>query len=416
MAYALDGLRVLDLSRVLAGPWATQLLGDLGAEIIKIEHPVRGDDTRSWGPPFQFGEDGDTREASYFLSANRNKKSVCVDISTEAGQSVIRELSASSDVLVENFKTGTLEKYGLDAASLRLINPRLIYCSITGFGHTGPYADQPGYDLLIQAMGGLMSVTGVPDDEPGGGPLKVGVALVDIVTGLYAANAIQAALLHRERTGQGQIIDISLLDCLVAAMANQSQGFLSTGENPERMGNAHPSIVPYDVFSTLDGHIVLAVGNDVQFIDLCERIGCAELLRDHRFATNGARVANRISLTSLLTEKLRTRSTEHWMNLLQNSKVPAGPVNRMSDVIENAQVRARGSRITLPHPTLGTVPGIACPIRLSHTPVTYRSAAPTLGQDTLNVLTTVLGYSPDTVERLRSEGQVGARTAVVTPR
>ena len=224
MAYALDGLRVLDLSRVLAGPWATQLLGDLGAEIIKIEHPVRGDDTRSWGPPFQFGEDGDTREASYFLSANRNKKSVCVDISTEAGQSVIRELSASSDVLVENFKTGTLEKYGLDAASLRLINPRLIYCSITGFGHTGPYADQPGYDLLIQAMGGLMSVTGVPDDEPGGGPLKVGVALVDIVTGLYAANAIQAALLHRERTGQGQIIDISLLDCLVAAMARRKSG------------------------------------------------------------------------------------------------------------------------------------------------------------------------------------------------
>lgn len=411
MAQALEKIRVLDLSRVLAGPWATQLLGDLGADIIKVERPEGGDDTRSWSPPFQEGEDPNLREASYFLSANRNKKSVCIDISTPTGQDIIRELAASSDVLVENFKTGSLARYGLDAATLRLINPRLIYCSITGFGQTGPYATLPGYDLLIQAMGGLMSITGVPDGEPGGGPLKVGVALVDIVTGLYAANAIQAALLHRERTGEGQTIDIALLDCLIAAMANQSHGFLSTGENPTRMGNAHPSIVPYDVFATRDGHIVLAVGNDLQFKELCDLIELPKLPSDPRFATNGARVANRASLTELLNETLQKQSTSHWINLLQVSKVPAGPVNKMADVFENPQVQARGIHISMPHATLGPVPGVACPIRLSHTPVTYRTAAPAHGANTSNVLTTVLGYSPETIKSLQANGIVASGKA-----
>jgi crotonobetainyl-CoA:carnitine CoA-transferase CaiB-like acyl-CoA transferase len=403
MTQALAGIRILDLSRVLAGPWATQLLGDLGAEVIKIEKPGSGDDTRSWVPPFQYGTDPENREASYFLSANRNKKSVCIDMASSRGQEIIRELARTSDVVVENFKTGGLAKYGLDADSLRRSHPGLIYCSITGFGQTGPYAALPGYDLLIQAMGGLMSVTGVPDGQAGAGPMKVGVALVDILTGLYAANAIQAALLHRERTGEGQVIDVALLDTLVAAMANQSQGFLATGESPGRMGNAHPSIVPYDVFPTADGHIVLAVGNDLQFADLCQRIGLARLPEDTRYATNAARVTNRAELTGILSERLTSASTAHWLDLLKGGKAPAGPVNRMKDVFADPHIRARNTQIALPHSKLGSVPGVAFPARLSHTPARYQAAAPVLGEHTRQTLQSVLGYSDDDLRQLEAE-------------
>lgn len=403
MTQALAGIRILDLSRVLAGPWATQLLGDLGAEVIKIEKPGSGDDTRSWVPPFQYGTDPENREASYFLSANRNKKSVCIDMASSRGQEIIRELARTSDVVVENFKTGGLAKYGLDADSLRRSHPGLIYCSITGFGQTGPYAALPGYDLLIQAMGGLMSVTGVPDGQAGAGPMKVGVALVDILTGLYAANAIQAALLHRARTGEGQVIDVALLDTLVAAMANQSQGFLATGESPGRMGNAHPSIVPYDVFPTADGHIVLAVGNDLQFADLCERIGLARLPEDTRYATNAARVTNRAELTGILSERLTSGSTAHWLDLLKGGKAPAGPVNRMEDVFADPHIRARNTQIALPHSKLGSVPGVAFPARLSHTPARYQAAAPVLGEHTRQTLQSVLGYSDDDLRQLEAE-------------
>jgi len=403
MTQALAGIRILDLSRVLAGPWATQLLGDLGAEVIKIEKPGSGDDTRSWVPPFQYGTDPENREASYFLSANRNKKSVCIDMASSRGQEIIRELARTSDVVVENFKTGGLAKYGLDADSLRRSHPGLIYCSITGFGQTGPYAALPGYDLLIQAMGGLMSVTGVPDGQAGAGPMKVGVALVDILTGLYAANAIQAALLHRARTGEGQVIDVALLDTLVAAMANQSQGFLATGESPGRMGNAHPSIVPYDVFPTADGHIVLAVGNDLQFADLCERIGLARLPEDTRYATNAARVTNRAELTGILSERLTSGSSAHWLDLLKGGKAPAGPVNRMEDVFADPHIRARNTQIALPHSKLGSVPGVAFPARLSHTPARYQAAAPVLGEHTRQTLQSVLGYSDDDLRQLEAE-------------
>ena len=406
MAQALAGLRVLDLSRVLAGPWATQLLGDLGAEIIKIERPGRGDDTRSWSPPFQYGSDPNTREASYFLSANRNKKSVCVDITRVEGQNIIRQLAKTSDVLIENFKTGSLAKYGLDAETLCAENPGLIYCSITGFGQTGPYASQPGYDLLIQAMGGLMSITGVPDGKPGAGPMKVGVALVDILTGLYAASAVQAALRHRDKTGEGQAIDISLLDSLVAALANQSQGFLATAQSPSRMGNAHPSIAPYDVFKTGDGHIVLAVGNDDQFEDLCSRLGLSELSKDPRFRSNANRVQNRTVLTDILHNTLQTATTSYWLDTLDGCKAPVGPVNRVGDVFADPHIQARNTRITLPHSSLGDVSGVAFPARLSRTPAEYVSAAPILGEHTQDVLKTLLGYSDEALSALGTDGVI----------
>ncbi|WP_370233814.1 MULTISPECIES: CaiB/BaiF CoA transferase family protein [Henriciella] len=416
MAKALDNIRVLDLSRVLAGPWATQLLGDLGAEVIKVERIEGGDDTRSWGPPFQESAVSDEREASYFLSANRNKKSICVDISTVAGQTVIRELAAASDVVIENFKTGALARYGLDADSLLKINPQLVYCSITGFGQTGPYAALPGYDLLIQAMGGLMSVTGVPDGQPGAGPMKVGVALVDILTGLYAANAIQAALLSRQRTGKGQAIDVSLLDCLIAAMANQSQAYLATGVSPGRLGNAHPSICPYDVFTTADGYLVLAVGNDRQFRALCGEIGLGDYPDDNRFATNSARVEHREQLTRAINEALSTRTTSEWMSALANSKVPAGPVNTLADVFADPHVRARGTQVELTHQNLGTIPAVRCPIRLGATPVNSGSAPPSLGQDTAAVLHDVLGYCPEHILELEAGGAVSGAARNRSPR
>jgi crotonobetainyl-CoA:carnitine CoA-transferase CaiB-like acyl-CoA transferase len=362
MAGALHGVRVLDLSRVLAGPWATQLLADLGAEVIKVERPGEGDDTRKWGPPFASSEDGSARESAYFLSANRGKHSICVDIAAAEGQRIIRDLAASADVLVENFKVGALARYSLDYASLHALNPRLVYCSLTGFGQDGPYAGRPGYDFLIQGMGGLMSITG----EPGGGPMKAGVALVDVITGLYACNAILAALNHRDRTGRGQHIDVALLDSLVAALANQAASFLVTGENPARLGNAHPSIVPYDVFTSADGHIIIAVGNDGQFRRLCELLGSAALAEDARFVSNQQRVRNRIELTQLLNERLQRRTSAQWLEQMAAAGVPAGPINRMNEVFADPQVRHRQLRLDIPHPQLGSVTTVACPIRFGH--------------------------------------------------
>lgn len=399
MTAPLSGIRVLDLSRILAGPWATQMLGDFGAEIIKVERPGEGDDTRRWGPPF-VGDDG---PAAYFLTANRNKRSIAVDFTTAAGQALIRDLAARSDVLVENYKVGGLAKYGLDYDSLAALNPRLIYCSITGFGQDGPYAQRLGYDFLIQGMAGLMSVTGQPDAAP----TKAGVALADIITGLYAGNAILAALHHREKTGQGQRIDIALLDCMLAAMANQALNVLVSGRDPRRLGNGHPSIVPYDTFAVADGHINLAVGNDRQFQRLCAVLGVPDLGTDGRFATNSARVANRVALTGLLTERLTTRLAAHWLAELEAADVPAGPLNSLSAAFADPQVIHRGMALSMQHPTADSVPGVASPVKFGTTPVVDSQAPPDLGADTDAVLSRLLGLDGDRIRHLRDDGVVG---------
>ncbi|MDE1146471.1 MAG: CaiB/BaiF CoA-transferase family protein [Azospirillaceae bacterium] len=398
MGGALSGIRVLDLSRILAGPWATQMLGDFGAEIIKVERPGEGDDTRRWGPPF-VGDDG---PAAYFLAANRNKRSICVDFTTPAGQALLRDLAARSDVVVENYKVGGLAKYGLDYDSLKAVNPHLVYCSVTGFGQDGPYAQRLGYDFLIQGMSGLMSVTGAPD----GGPQKAGVALADIITGLYAGNAILAALHHREKTGQGQHIDVALLDCMVAAMANQALNHLASGRDPARLGNAHPSIVPYDTFPTADGHINLAVGNDRQFQRLCAVLGVPALADDARFATNSARVANRVDLTALLTDRLRTAGSAHWLERLEAAEVPAGPINTLGQAFADPQVRHRGLALDLADSVLGRVPGVACPVKLSGTPIGTGTAPPHLGADTAAVLAEMLGLDDGRLDALRADGVI----------
>ena len=400
MAGALDGVRVLDLSRVLAGPWATQILADLGAEVIKVERPGEGDDTRAWGPPF-VGE-GEDRQSAYFLSANRGKRSICVDLVAPEGQGIVRRLAQRADVVVENFKVGALARYGLDWESLCLLNPRLVYCSITGFGQDGPYAQRPGYDFLIQAMGGLMSVTGAPD----GPPMKAGVALVDILTGLYACNGIQAALRHRDRTGQGQRIDIALLDCLMASMANQALSTLVTGQDPPRLGNAHPSIAPYDVFPTADGHLILAVGNDGQFARLCQVLGAPELASDPAFATNAARAVNRPVLTERLNALLAARTCADWLARLEAANVPAGPINGLSAAFDDPQTKARGLRIEVPHARLGKAPGVASPLRLSTTPPAYERGPPVLGQDTGAVLGEILGLDAAEIAALFVAGVV----------
>ncbi|HET9642034.1 MAG TPA: CaiB/BaiF CoA-transferase family protein [Burkholderiaceae bacterium] len=379
---ALSHVRVLDLSRVLAGPWASQMLGDLGAEVLKIEHPARGDDTRGWGPPYAMGSDGSPVESAYFLCANRNKKSVAIDMTTAEGQAALRKLAAECDVLIENFKVGSLAKYGLDYDSLSKINPRLIYCSITGFGQTGPYANRPGYDFMIQGMGGLMSVTGRPDEEEGGGPMKVGVALTDVLTGLHAVAGILAALAWRERSGEGQHIDIALLDVQVSCLANQALNYLVTGRSPQRLGNAHPSIVPYEAFPTADGDMILAIGNDSQFASFCEVAGHPQWATDSRFATNAARVEHRQLLAPMLRKVTVARTTAEWIELLERANVPCGPINTVEQVFADVQVQARHLRVELPHPVLGTVPSVASPLRLSKTPVTYRVAPPALGADT----------------------------------
>ena len=398
----LNGVRVLDLSRVLAGPWAGQLLADLGADVIKVERPGAGDDTRSWGPPYLRDEDGrDTAEAAYFLCANRNKRSVTIDMAKPEGQALIRQLAQQVDVVLENFKVGGLQQYGLDYEQLAALNPRLVYCSITGFGQTGPYAQRPGYDFLIQGMGGLMSVTGRGDDEVGAGPQKVGVALTDITTGLYATIAVQAALAERERSGRGQHIDLALLDVQIACMASQASNYLAGGVVPRRMGNAHPNIVPYEDFPTADGDMILAVGNDQQFARFCIIAGHPEWPEDPRFATNPARVANRAVLVPLLRQATVMRTTAEWIAALEAGGVPCGPINRMDQVFADPQVQARGMHIALPHPLAGTVPLVANPIRLSGSPASYRHAPPLLGQHTGEVLSEWLGLDAATLAALQ---------------
>ncbi|MEC8429084.1 MAG: CaiB/BaiF CoA-transferase family protein, partial [Pseudomonadota bacterium] len=374
---ALSHLKVLDLSRVLAGPWASQMLADFGADVIKVEHPERGDDTRKWGPPFLRDGDGElTAESAYFSCANRNKRSAAIDMQTAEGQDQIRQLASEADVLLENFKVGGLERYGLDYQSLAKINPRLIYCSITGFGQTGPYKDRPGYDFLVQAMGGLMSVTGDPEGEP----QKVGVALTDIMTGLYAANGILAALAERERSGLGQHVDLALLDVTAATLANQASNYLVGGQVPSRLGNAHPNIVPYQAFATADGHCIVAVGNDAQFQRLLEVLGLEELKSDVRFLRNQDRVANREILVDLLQRALLSNSKAYWLQCLEDAGVPAGPINNVDEVFSDPQILARDMVVTLPHSLGGSVAMAGNPVKLSRTPVSYRTAPPTLGE------------------------------------
>ena len=404
---ALSHLRVLDLSRVLAGPWAGQILADLGAEVIKVERPGNGDDTRAWGPPFlkdAYGES--TGEAAYYLSANRNKQSVTIDFTKPQGQQLVRELAAKSDILIENFKVGGLEAYGLDYASLKVLNPDLIYCSITGFGQTGPYAKRAGYDFMVQGLGGLMSLTGRPEGEEGAGPVKVGVALTDILTGLYSTVAILAALAHRQHDGGGQHIDMALLDVQVACLANQAMNYLTTGVAPQRLGNAHPNIVPYQDFPTADGDFILTVGNDSQFRKFAEVASRPEWADDPRFATNTLRVANRSVLVPLIRQATVFKTTAEWVTQLEAVGVPCGPINDLAQVFADPQVQARGLALQLPHALAGLVPQVASPIRLSETPVEYRNAPPLLGEHTRQVLEQVLGLKAGAVEALRQSGVV----------
>ena len=399
---ALSHLRVLDLSRVLAGPWAGQILADLGAEVIKVERPGNGDDTRAWGPPFlkdAYGQS--TGEAAYYLSANRNKQSVTIDFTKPEGQRLVRELAAKSDILIENFKVGGLQAYGLDYASLKEVNPELIYCSITGFGQTGPYAKRAGYDFMIQGLGGLMSLTGRPEGESGAGPVKVGVALTDILTGLYSTVAILAALAHRQHDGGGQHIDMALLDVQVACLANQAMNYLTTGESPQRLGNSHPNIVPYQDFPTADGDFILTVGNDSQFRKFAEVAGRIEWVDDPRFLTNKLRVANRAALIPLIRQATVFKTTAQWVSQLEAAGVPCGPINDLSQVFADPQVLARGLAIELPHVLAGLVPQVASPIRLSETPVEYRNAPPLLGEHTQEVLQRVLGLTAGGLDALR---------------
>lgn len=384
---ALSGIKVLDLSRVLAGPLAGQVLGDLGADVVKVERPGQGDDTRSWGPPYLKNAAGEHPDAAaYFLCANRNKRSVTIDMGQPEGQALVRRLAMEADVVLENFKLGGLARYGLDAASLLALNPRLVYCSITGFGQDGPYAARAGYDFLIQGMGGLMSITGGAEGEPGAGPQKVGVALTDVMTGLYAAIAIQAALAERERSGLGQHVDLALLDVQIAGLANQASNYLAGGVLPTRMGNSHPNIVPYQDFPTADGDMILAIGNDGQFARFCAVAGHPEWSDDARFATNPQRVANRAVLIRQLRQVTITRDTAAWIAALEAAGVPCGPINRIDQVFADPHVQARGLRIEVEHPALGAVPLVANPMRLSASPVAYRLAPPTLGQHTDQVL------------------------------
>jgi crotonobetainyl-CoA:carnitine CoA-transferase CaiB-like acyl-CoA transferase len=397
---ALSGIRVLDLSRVLAGPWATQLLADMGAEVIKIERPGAGDDTRAWGPPFLKDAAGnDTGESAYYLCTNRAKKSVAVDITRPEGQRLVRELALRCDVVVENFKVGGLKKYGLDYASIKAVAPGIIYCSITGFGQDGPYADRPGYDFMIQGMGGLMGITGVPEGEP----MKVGVAVTDLFTGMYASNAILAALLHRQHSGEGQFIDIALLDSQVAMLANVASNYLVGGRLPRRYGNAHANIVPYQAFPCRDGYLILAVGNDGQFARFCDIAGAPELARDPRYATNPARVANREELVAIIDGLMRGRDMEDWISALEAAGVPVGPINSLDHVFEHPQVRARGVRVEVPFDDGtegGMVPLVANPVKFSATPIRYEAAPPRLGQHTREMLASMLDLAPAEIERL----------------
>ncbi|KWA34211.1 CoA-transferase [Burkholderia multivorans] len=401
---ALSHIRVLDLTRVLAGPWCAQTLADFGADVIKIERPGAGDDTRHWGPPYLKDAHGaDTAEAAYYLAANRNKRSVTVDIATPEGQQIVRELAAQSDVVLENYKVGQLKKYGLDYASLRAVKPDLVYCSVTGFGQTGPYAHRAGYDFIVQGIGGFMSITGERDGVPGGGPQKAGVAIADLATGLYSTIAVLAALAHRDRTGEGQYIDMALLDVQVALLANMNTNFLASGTPPVRWGNAHPNIVPYQTFQTSDGWIIVAVGNDGQFRKFIEAGGRPELADDERFATNPARVRHRDTLVPILAEMVKTRSKTAWIDALEAAGVPCGPINDLAEVFANEQVVARGMEVALPHPCGADVKLVRNPVRMSATPPDARTAPPLLGAHTDDVLRDMLGYDDARIAALKAK-------------
>lgn len=404
---ALSHIRVLDMSRILAGPWAGQMLADLGADVIKVERPERGDDTRCWGPPWMPVADEQRGEAAYYLCANRNKRSLALDITSPQGQEIIKSLAAQSDILLENYKVGGLKKYGLDYDSLKAINPRLIYCSITGFGQDGPYAKRAGYDFLIQAMSGLMSITGEKDGRPGAGPQKVGVALTDVLTGMYATTGVLAALAARERTGEGQYIDVALMDVQVACLANQAMNYLVSGNSPTRLGNAHPNIVPYQSFETADGYMILAVGNDDQFAKFCQEAGQPDLAKDERFATNAQRVGNREILVPLLEPLIKRRSTSDWISALEALSVPCGPINSIGEAFDDPQIKARQMQIEIPHPTAnsGSSPSVANPLKMSGTPITYDKPAPLLGEHTRKVLEEA-GLTPDQIENLLEKGVI----------
>lgn len=412
-AGALAGIQVLDLSRVLAGPWCTQILADLGADVVKVERPGVGDDTRHWGPPFLQDADGqDTTQASYFTACNRNKRSVTIDMASEDGQQLIRQMALQADVLVENFKVGGLAQYGLDYASLAALNPRLIYCSVTGFGQDGPYAERAGYDLMVQAMTGLMDITGRADSEPGGGPLRVGVAVIDLFTGVYASTAVLAALHARQHSGRGQHIDMALLDVGMAMLANQGASFLATGKTPVRQGNSHPSLAPYQDFATQDGSMLLAIGNDGQFARFCAAAGQPQWAQDPRFASNRLRVEHRQELIAAIQAVTRTRSSAEWIALLEDKAVPCGPINDIAQAFGDAQVQARGLRIELPRWPVGSsgdgishISGVASPLRLSEHPPVLRCAPPALGQHTDEVLTE-MGLDTTHIAQLRSSGVV----------
>ena len=400
----LKDVRVFDMTRILAGPSATQILGDYGADILKIEKPDQGDDTRQWGPPYLQDKDGqDTSESSYYLSANRNKRSLALDFTKPEGLALAKKLIGTSDILFENYKTGTLEKYGLGYEQLKKEFPRLIYCSLTGFGYNGPYKDRAGYDFLIQGMGGIMSLTGPAD----GMPYKIGVAKSDLICGLYALSAILAALYHREKTGEGQWIDLALLDTQVATLSNAGQYYLTSGNVTPRMGNAHPTIVPYEVFMAADGYIILAVGNDKQFKDFCEVAGCADLAQDERFAQNKARVKNRAVLIPMLQDIIKQKTQQDWMTTLEKRGVPCGPVNTLDQVFADPQVQARGMVTNVDHPYSDKpVATIANPVKFSKTPVSYRHAPPVLGADTVDILSNDLGLSDEEINQLRDKGVV----------
>jgi crotonobetainyl-CoA:carnitine CoA-transferase CaiB-like acyl-CoA transferase len=407
MARPLSHIRVLDLTRVLAGPWAAQNLADLGAEVIKIERPGSGDDTRSWGPPFVKDREGkETGESAYFVSVNRGKKSVTLDIATPEGGRLARELAAKCDVLLENYKVGGLAKYGLGYADVKKTNPGIVYCSVTGYGQNGPHAHRPGYDFIFQGMGGLMSITGERDELPGGGPQKVGIAVTDVMAGMYASVAVTAALLHRERTGEGQYIDVALLDTIVAFGANQISNYFASGAVPRRWGNAHPNLLPYEVFPTADGHLILGAGNDSQWASFCAAAGRDDLASDPRFRTMPDRIRNREALIPVIQGIMKTRPNHDWIMRLEAANVPCGPINSYKEVFEDPQVRHRGLKVEMPHPLAGSIAGVASPMRMSETPVTYDAPPPLLGQHTREVLSGVLGKSDAEIERLREAGAI----------
>ncbi len=403
----LSHIRVLDLSRVLAAPWAGQNLADLGAEVIKVERPRKGDDARAFGPPWLKDAAGrESGESAYFACANRGKKSITVNLAAPQGQRVVRELAASSDVLLENYKPGDLARYGLGYDDLKKLNPRLVYCSVTGFGQTGPYRDRPGYDFIIQGMAGLMSVTGERDELPGGGPQKAGIPIADIMTGMYATVAVCAALAHRAETGIGQHLDLALFDTQVAVLANQAANYLATGISPRRLGNAHPNIVPYQTFKTADGDVILACGNDNLFLKFCEVAQCQSLAADERFATNDKRVANRAALAQILDGIFRARTTREWTEALEAAGVPNGPINALEQVFREPQAVARGLRMELPHPLAGKVALVRSPMRFSETPVEHEIPPPLLGQHTDEILRERLGRSDAEIAALRADGAI----------